>query len=201
MALSPLRCLNAPLHSACHPLTDYPDARAYPEAIGDRFFSGTLLSPRNRLTPGTCVIYDKGMSTASHPPPQTDPDVPPAGDAERWGAYIHAAFTRISISPVILHDKHSAIHLVATAAGFEGWHLLLPIEPDHLIGRVLGSLEDWLEYRLANRLSIPLLPDIDTPTLEDYEEYDSIRAYDQAKAHQGKPIPLDEAFAILDAEP
>jgi hypothetical protein len=67
--------------------------------------------------------------------------------------------------------------------------------------RVLRSLEDWVEYRLANRLAIPLLPDVDTPTLEDYEEYDAIRAYDQAKARQGTPIPLDEAFALLDAEP
>jgi hypothetical protein len=66
-----------------------------------------------------------------------------------------------------------------------------------VLGYLLGALEDWLEYRLANRLPIPHIPGMETPTLEDLEEVAAIRAYDDAKAEGGTPIPFDQALALL----
>ena len=141
--------------------------------------------------------------TTSHP--QTEPNTPAVetpGDAARWGAYLEAALPRIVMTSAFLADKRPRIHLIATAPGFDGWQVALPVDQDFL-QRLLVSLQDWLEYRLANRLPIPRLPDVATPTLEDYEEYDAERAYAWGRSmlQVGEPPrPMEDIFAEIEAE-
>ena len=144
------------------------------------------------------------MSHHPQPPPKAAAEPlppPPRGDAARWGAYVEAAIPRIVMTTAFLPEKQPSLHLIATAPGFDGWQVVLRVEADFL-HRLLASLQDWLEYRLANRLSIPRLPDVATPTLEDYEEYDAEQDYRWGRAmlQTGEPPhPMDDVFAEIEA--
>lgn len=141
--------------------------------------------------------------TTSHP--QIESNTPAAetpGDAARWEAYLEAALPRIVMTTTFLPDQDPHSHLIATAPGFDGWQVVLPVDKDFL-QRLRMSLQDWLEYRLANRLPIPRLPDVATPTLEDYEEYDAERAYvwGRTMLQAGEPPqPMEDVFAEIEAE-
>ena|SRR5215212_1934201 len=140
-------------------------------------------------------MYNKGMSRR-HPQPKPAPPPEPApGDPDRWANYVTAALRYASIHPQILPEK-PILTFYGTIPGFEGLHYASS-DGVHFLSYFWHTIEDWLEYRLANRLPIPLLPGVATPTLEDFEEYDAIRAYDEAKAEGGTPIPLDQALAML----
>jgi hypothetical protein len=123
----------------------------------------------------------------------------PVGLAERWSAYIQHATTHVLITLDFPHPQ-KPVQLTASAPGFDGWVQPLDAQSD-LLYQIVASLNDWLAYRLANRLPIPALPGVATATLEDLEEYESQQVAEQGhlRLATDTPRPMDDVFAEIDA--